>query len=60
MYIFSSTRLRHIRKLDLSSNNINEDGAEYIANSTNFAYLVSLDLRVNKIGNKGFKTLVMS
>ena len=54
-------RLRHIRKLDISSNNIQgEDGARIIGKSTNFPNLTSLDLRRNKLGPLGFKALVIS
>jgi hypothetical protein len=60
LFIFSQDRLRHIKRLDLSSNNITFDGAVLIANSENFPLLISLDLRVNKIGDKGFKALVLS
>jgi hypothetical protein len=60
LFIFSQDRLKHIKRLDLSSNNITFDGAVLIANSENFPLLISLDLRVNKIGDKGFKALVLS
>ncbi len=54
-------RLRHIKKLDISSNNIvGEDGARIIATSSGFPNLLSLDLRVNRLGSDGFKILVQT
>ena len=52
-FIFSQDRLRHVRKLDLSSNNFTQEGAEVIARSTSFPRLSSLDLRINKIRDQG-------
>ena len=57
----SNDRLRHIKKLDISSNLImGEDGAKIIASSTAFPNLNTLDLRLNKLGDQGFKILVQS
>ncbi len=57
----SNGRLRHIRKLDISSNNIvGEDGARIIAGSNAFPILYSLDIRLNKLGSDGFKVLVQT
>jgi hypothetical protein len=54
-------RLRHIRKLDISSNLIQgEEGGAIIASSRAFPNLFSLDLRLNKLGDEGFKVLVKS
>ena len=52
-------RLKHIRKLDISSNLISgEEGGTIIAQSKAFPNLYSLDLRLNKLGDEGFKILV--
>ena len=60
-FLFSSeTKLSHIKKLDLSSNQISEDGAICIQHSSQFPHLEVLDLRINKLGNNGLKFLVES
>lgn len=55
----SGDRLKHIKKLDISSNLISgEEGGAIIAQSKSFPNLFSLDLRLNKLGDEGFKILV--
>jgi len=55
----SGDRLKHIKKLDISSNLISgEEGGAIIAQSKSFPNLYSLDLRLNKLGDEGFKILV--
>ena len=51
IYLFTQDRLRHLKKLDLSSNWITDESAYTIAQSQSFPILRTLDLRVNKIGN---------
>lgn len=46
--------------MDLSSNNIDAEGAQFIAGNNQLPYLEVLDLRVNRIGDDGFKALVKS
>lgn len=59
--LFSSIRLRHIRRLDISSNNIvGEEGGRIIAKSQAFPQLVSMDLRLNRLGAEGFRALVQT
>ena len=58
--MFTSNNLKHIKKIDLSSNNIDFFGATIIAANTKLPYLEALDLRVNRIGDAGFKALVLS
>lgn len=54
-------RLKHIKKLDISSNNITgDDGGRIIADSKAFPNLYSLDLRVNRLGQEGFRCLIQS
>lgn len=54
-------KLRHIKKLDLSSNYITGlEGGQIIASSNAFPNLFSLDLRINKLGDEGFKALIQS
>lgn len=59
--IFQSDRLRLIKKLDISSNNITgEEGGRIVADSKSFPSLVSLDLRFNKLTHEGFRVLIQS
>jgi Ran GTPase-activating protein (RanGAP) involved in mRNA processing and transport len=61
LFKYSGDRLRHIKKLDISSNLIQgEEGGAIIAQSLSFPNLYSMDLRLNKLGNEGFKVLVQS
>jgi Ran GTPase-activating protein (RanGAP) involved in mRNA processing and transport len=54
-------RVRHIKKLDISSNNIiGEEGGKIIADSKSFLQLFSIDLRMNKLGHEGFRLLIQS
>ena len=54
-------RLKHIKKLDISSNNITgEEGGKIIADSKSFPSLYSLDLRLNKLCYEGFRLLIQS
>ncbi len=53
-FLFSCDRLAHLTKIDISSNQVTEKGAEFIAQSNKFTKLEVLDLRNNKIGNLGF------
>jgi len=59
--IFQSDRLRLIRKLDISSNNITgEEGGRIVADSKSFPSLACLDLRFNKLTHEGFRVLIQS
>lgn len=59
--LFKCDRLRHIRKLDISSNLITgREGGDIIAQSKGFPNLYSLDIRLNKLGHEGFMALVQS
>ena len=58
--IFSSETLKHITKIDVSSNQITHEGVQSIADSCLLPKLEILDLSNNKIGDQGFITLIGS
>jgi len=50
----------NLRKIDVSSNNITNEGIEFIAENNRIINLEILDLRNNIIGTKGFVELIKS
>ena len=52
--------MKHLKKINLSSNLITPVGAETIAQSERMPKLEVLDLRKNRIDNAGFKAIINS
>ena len=49
-----------LTELDLSSNNLGDEGAEVVASSTNLPALTVLNLSLNQIGNSGTRAIATS